>query len=87
MKIVKDGKIYDTETAEELGTSHSIETLASQSLYLSPNGTLFLVTSPDLQNLHHEVECLSREAAIQWLGRTNGSPKAYETLGVELDEA
>lgn len=103
MKKVIDGKLYNTETAEQLaeywnGLSHMDFGFCIEVLYKTPKGNYFLngeggpltrysVRSAKTWSGGEDIIEYSREEALEWLSQ-NGFPKVIETEFPDLiDEA
>ena len=90
MRLVKDGKIYDTGKAtkcHEATETELLEELTRQkTLYMTENGAYFLValnTSGELV----EWEVMDEEEASEWLDSVLAPVEAYEKAEIRLEEA
>ena len=83
MQFVLCGKMYDTETADEILSVQELG-VGTATLYCSPKGQFFVV-KPDA--LDDPKACLLDEnAARKWLDNHTAPPSAHEAAGFEIEE-
>ncbi len=80
MRYVKNGKVYDTDTA-----TMCHKTTTDGSLYRSQKGTLFVVTLTMMGNLSKIVE-FDEQAAAHWLEQREAPEESYQKAGIPLEE-
>ena len=87
-KFVRNRKVYDTDTAEEIYSWEEpfdpdafSESSYTEVLYRTANDTLFL----HLER-HSDIELMDDDDAAAWLDKKNASVEAYKTLDIELQE-
>ena len=89
MKFVKNRKVYDTDTADELFSwdepydpGSFSDTSYSETLYRSPQRALFLYRDRD-----QDIQLMDDiDEIAEWLDKKSASPKVYKELGIELEE-
>ena len=85
MQFVRDGKIYDTGTAEAI-FEDSVEEqghVYSFGLYRSPKRQLFVVEEGEADTVCRLIDDWD---VGEWLSKHDAGPSAYEKLGLELEE-
>ena len=86
-KFVRDRKVYDTDTAEEIyewQAPHDpdlFETGPKEVLYRTSKGTLFL-HDDEVEG----IELMDVQEAGNWLDKRGAPIEAYETLDIKLRE-
>lgn len=90
MRQIINGKVYDTETSEELYRSSEGEGfhwLDWAMLYRSPNGQFFCYSKNHHDN-DPDFQLIQDNKVKRWLLQYNCTdPKVYEKLGFILEEA
>lgn len=89
MRLVKDGRIYDTETAKEIYSKYvelpaiDPDEFFVEALFLSPEGQFFTVwaTKP----MGH-IEPIDRASVPDWLQRIDAPASTYEIAGFEVTD-
>jgi hypothetical protein len=103
MKCVIDGKVYDTETAEELhswdnGHYDNDFRSCSETLYRTAKGNYFLageggpmteyaIIRGDGKGWGEEIRPLTEQEAMEWLETHDGSDVLMEEFANALEEA
>ena len=86
MQFVRDGKKYDTDTAEEIyrHTFTDAEDFQryTDTLYRSPRGQYFALERGSIVRMLDDID----EVLAEWLEEHSAPSSAYEKAGIELEE-
>ena len=89
MRLVRDGKIYDTETAKEIHSKYvelpaiDPDEFFVEALFLSPEGQCFTLWATKPMG---NIELIDRSSVADWLQKVNAPASAYEAAGIEIGE-
>ena len=86
--IAEDGKVYDTETSDELAQVHGgVEEDWRETLYRSRRGQHQLFLINEQFSDENSITLVSTEQAHAWLTEHKiSAAEPYEALGIELEE-
>ena len=84
LQWVKDGKVFDTETANRLHTIKYTDGMPREAMFISPNEQFFAARADTEGNVKGRL--LSKRQAKKWLERHQAPSKAFEDGGWSIEE-